>query len=224
MAAAAGTAPTTITHSSSNSTADARQGKKRPQRERDQDYRGTDSDDVFNGAIKTVQAVVDVSRQTGRVVARFTTMDERPPFVRGRNRPAARESVARLLTFDDDTQLNVDDDYERDCIVRAYCITAKKLQGSQAKIVVDVLSTADQGQAGETAIARTLHQNELYTNMTRAERRFIALVPTLLPGQKGLFDAVAEVVHNPAPPRNNALGSKLAPTQGRPMAHGDCGQ
>jgi hypothetical protein len=183
--------------------------RKRKKRDRDAIHRGTDSDDVFNGDIRTLTRIVDVDQTSGDVIASHThTKETKIPAAGAASRGGSmtkRNQVSRLLIFDDDTQINITDAYELDEITRAYCITSKKMQGSQASIVVNLLTSADQHESNDRTISRTVTREELYTTKTRAERLFRLLVPSAQRSLHSMFQSLMEVVKNPSPLRNNTL-------------------
>ena len=214
-------------------TAEEKPVEKRKKRDRTDTNRGVDSDDVFNGEIKMIARIADVDSTTGEVLNDFQSVSE------GANAPATsslsnalyqernaasnaddtsnqvqrgkfkgQKKVARLLIFDDDTQLNITNDYEADKVIRSYCITSKKMQGSQASIVNNYL-TPNLKPDTDKVIASTIYRSELYTNMTRAERQFVCIVPIFSKIKRDMLMAIEEVVQNVDPPHNNSFAAKL---------------
>lgn len=173
------------------------------------DADGMDSDDVFNGKIKTLTRITDVHEPSRRVLGEHDHVTAR--------RLGPANTTARMLEFADAekegelTRLNLSRDYTPENLVRAYCITSKKMQGSEAPIVVNYL-TPGGGAPGEetTALATTLTREELYTNMTRAKRRFVLLVPLGQPNDFTLMTALDDVIARRTPAPRNSLADKLA--------------
>jgi hypothetical protein len=200
---------------------------KKRARPRDDNYRGLSSDDTFNGRIKSLKSIVDVSRTSGEVQASYETVKDkaaagsglgygRQRFDKSGGKKGNGDKTSRLLIFDDDTQLNVSDDYDLDKVIRAYAITSKKMQGSESKIVINYLTPTDGAPAFQTMaearqLASTLYREELYTNMTRAKIRFYMLVPLQEVNNLVLFTELDKLVSTPAPPRQNTLATRLAP-------------
>lgn len=183
---------------------------KRQMPDRDDTLRGTASDDVFNGDIKMISRIVDVDRNTGGVVAEFTTVKEgRMRYSNtGKANTKSLNHVARVLIFDDNTQLNLSDDYDVADVTRAYCITSKKMQGSQAKIVVNYFTPAN-GFDEDRLTSKTLYCEEFYTNKTRAELRFFAILPTTNKNMNFMLEALRDIAHNKAPRRYSTIGQRL---------------
>jgi hypothetical protein len=185
---------------------------KRTRPDRDDTMRGLMSDDVFNGDIKMIQRIVDVDRAVGNVVAEFMHVKEG----RMRYSPSGKANlkslnhVARLIIFDDDTQLNISDDYDVADMMRAYCITSKKMQGSQAKIVVNYLTPAT-AMENDRVTTNTLYREELYTNMTRAENKFFALVPVSDVNHYVMLEALRDIAHHSTPRTHSAFALHMPP-------------
>lgn len=180
--------------------------KKQLTDKRDHIYRGFDSDDVFNGEIRTLMRVVDVDATSGNIVEEYEHVKGSNVVGRGaRNRAAAvANNLVRLLIFNDDKQLFITPRYELDQVVRAYCITSKKMQGSESEIVINYVTPANSMQPWRMT-ADTVHREELYTNMTRARKQFICVVPIPTQEPHELLTAVREICSNPAPVRRNSF-------------------
>lgn len=188
---------------------------KRKNTERSETHRTLESDDIFNGEIKMVSRIVDVDRSSGDVAAEFTHVKEARTsnaiVKRGNPRQGEFSSpakVARMLIFEDDSQLNITDDYELDMVVRSYCLTSKKMQGSQARNVVSHI-TPNTNPMHNGVVASTVYREQLYTDMTRAEFQFACIVPIFSKNKRDTLAVVEEIVNNPTPAYNNSFADYL---------------
>ena len=150
---------------------------KKPKRPRDRNWRGTDSDNVFNGDIRTIDRICEVN-QRGYITSDVARTDS-----------PATSNTSRLILFDDGTQLFLKD-YEKHLIESAICTTSKGFQGSEV----------------ETAINRHkpspfVRRDQLYTNMTRGIKRFVWLGGDTI--DNALIDIESIAAADPPPRREN---------------------
>lgn len=191
-----------------------RRGSKRKATQRTDQHRTLESDDIFNGEIKMLSRIVDVDRNSGDVTHEFIHIKEARnagQVVRGNAREGefvSSAKVARLLIFEDDTQLNITDDYEPENVVRSYCLTSKKMQGSQSTNVVSHI-TPNTSPMHHGVVANTVHCDQLYTDMTRATDQFVCIVPTHSKNKRDMLGVLEEIVNNPTPPYNNNFAQYL---------------
>ncbi|MCA1799922.1 MAG: AAA family ATPase [Actinobacteria bacterium] len=137
------------TQEAAASGADGRQSNKR---QRTEQWRGTDSDDVFNGDIRNLRAIYSVDR-SGHVL-------EQPSTTASKN---TQDDI--VAVFHDNTQLNLTD-YKSEHIRSGLFVTSKKMQGSERDTIVDMFRDHF-----------FLYGEELYTKYTRAAKRYIIASP-----------------------------------------------
>lgn len=163
----------------------ATQARKR--QKRTDGWRGTDSDDVFNGDVKILNAIYDVNKK-GTTLNYCSDMSER-------KQPRAH----RILGFDDQSQINMDH-YDVNHLRSGLLITSKKLQGGERPIIIYFLKDH-----------AYLYADEIYTTMTRGAEQVI-LVSAMTAARTMVL--LQRILAKPAPKKRErfAFHVNFAPT------------
>jgi len=147
--------------------------RKRRREEDPDDFRKGESDDVFNGEIRQIKRIVDIDGKNHNITDIIEHTNERNNNRSGK-RGVAKKRILEFNTIKNERRLlNITDDYDTDEMDRAYCLTAAKMQGSEDKIVIYVVTPAPSGHFG--MVASTLVNEELYMATTRGKKRLIVV-------------------------------------------------
>lgn len=131
-----------------------REKKRQMIRKRNKTWRGTQSDDVYNGQVKILDYVARVNN-SGRVLSTFEQTDQL------QDDPRPKDCKKTMLVFRDNTQVAVEDIEWKD-VVHGCVFTYAKYHGEQCPIIILMVENV-----------RHLSARHFRTCITRAKQRFI---------------------------------------------------
>jgi hypothetical protein len=144
------------------------QTRKRKRLQNENDFGMGQSDDVFNGEIRQLKRIVDMSGQNGQKIESVEHTHIKDT-ARGGKKVVKKRLLDCLDLRGERKILNITSDYDPDDIERAYCLTASKMQGSEDRNVIYIVTPSP--YVGYGTVVNTLFNEELYMVTTRTKGR-----------------------------------------------------